>query len=242
MNEKEAIERYMQRHRLNDFSPKAALIDMDGTLYDSMGHHADAWYKLISGLGIECCREEFFLYEGRTGVSTINLLFNRAYGHDATTEEARELYKTKTELFSAMPPVDPMPGARAMVDTLLSRDITTVLVTGSGQNTLLNRLDTDFPGAFPAGRRITSHDVKFGKPHPEPFLRAMELAGVSAEQSIAIDNAPMGVKSGAASGAFTIGVVTGPIPEEELWNAGADIVYSSMPQLARQIQNLLNTL
>ncbi len=240
MNEQEAITAYMKRRGITGFRPKAALIDMDGTLYDSMGNHADAWYRLISGIGIECTRDEFFLYEGRTGASTINLLFNRAYGHDATPDKAKELYRQKTVLFSEMPPVSPMPAAKEMVDTFLSQGITTVLVTGSGQNTLLNRLDTDYPGAFPTERRITSRDVTRGKPDPEPFLKAMAIANAQPEECIAVDNAPLGVKSGAASGAFTIGVTTGPIPHDELHKAGADIVYPSMAELARRLPTLIS--
>lgn len=47
--------------------------------------------------------------------------------------------------------------------------------------------------------------------------------------------------SGHASGAFTIGVVTGPIPEQQLIDAGADIIYHSMPQLAERLPLLLDT-
>lgn len=241
MNELQAIQNYMTRNDLMSFAPTTALIDMDGTLYDSMGHHADAWYRLISGLGIECTRDEFFLYEGRTGTDTINLLFRRAYGHDASPEEAKELYRKKTVYFSEMPPVTPVNGAQHMVATLLDHGLTTVLVTGSGQNTLLNRLDKDFPNAFPQGLRVTGHDVTHGKPHPEPFLKGMSLAGSHPENSIAIDNAPLGVMAGTASGAFTIGVTTGPIPEQALIDAGADIVYPSMEALARNIHKLLTS-
>ncbi len=240
MTEQEAIINYMTRNELMSFAPTAALIDMDGTLYDSMGHHADAWHRMMSEIGIDCDRDEFFMYEGRTGVDTINLLFRRAYGHDASPEEAKELYRRKTVLFSEMPPVAPMKGAGRMVKSLLDRHIATVLVTGSGQNTLISRLDTDFPGAFPSGMRVTGHDVTKGKPHPEPFLKGMSLAGVHPENAIAIDNAPIGVMAAAASGAFTIGVKTGPIPEQALWDAGADIVYPSMDALADNIDKFIN--
>jgi HAD superfamily hydrolase (TIGR01509 family) len=240
MNEQEAIARYMQRHELMSFAPTAALIDMDGTLYDSMPRHADAWYRLISEIGIACERDEFYLYEGRTGASTINTLFRRTYGHDATPEQCAELYKRKTIYFSELPPVEVMPGAQEMVNILMKAGLTTVLVTGSGQHTLLDRLEREFPGAFPESRRITSHNVKHGKPHPEPYLKAMQLADAMPENSIAIDNAPMGILSGAASGAFTIGVNTGPIPEQDLWDAGADIVYPSMEELTRKLPLILN--
>lgn len=68
----------------------------------------------------------------------------------------------------------------------------------------------------------------------------MSLAGVHPENSIAIDNAPIGVMAAAASGAFTIGVTTGPIPEQALWDAGADIVYPSMDSLADNIGKFIN--
>ena len=46
--EQMAVSRYLKRHDLISFSPTAALIDMDGTLYDSMPRHADAWYLLMT--------------------------------------------------------------------------------------------------------------------------------------------------------------------------------------------------
>lgn len=218
---------------------RAALIDMDGTLYESMGNHADAWKTLADEIGIPATRDEFFLYEGRTGASTINILFNRAYGRDATEEEARRLYARKSELFKLMPAVEPMPGAAQLLDFLRSRGIERVLVTGSGQNSLISRLDADFPGAFAPDRRITAANTRRGKPYPDPYLSAMALAGAEPEQCVAFENAPLGVESASRSGAFTVAVATGPIPKEALKEAGADIVYDSMPQCAAMFPALL---
>lgn len=77
--EQMAVSRYLKRHDLISFSPTAALIDMDGTLYDSMPRHADAWYRLMTEEGVPCEHDEFFMYEGRTGRDTIRLLFKRAF-------------------------------------------------------------------------------------------------------------------------------------------------------------------
>lgn len=236
------IIRFLQRHHFNRVAPKAALIDMDGTLYDSMKNHTASWYRLITEAGIPCTREEFYLYEGRTGASTINYLINRAWGRDATDEEKAELYHKKTLYFNELPPVEPMPGAADMLNLLKAVGMKRVLVTGSGQNSLLSRIDTDFPGIFEPGMRVTSRDVKHGKPHPEPFIRAMQLAGVSPSQSIVIENAPLGVEAGDRAGAFTIGVTTGPIPVEEMERAGAAIVFPSMEAFADALPMLLYSL
>lgn len=235
MNLQQAIENYRKRTQSERFCPKAALLDMDGTLYDSMASHARAWHRMISELGIDCTANEFYLYEGRTGADTINIMWQRAYGHDADAETARELYNRKAEYFAAMPRPETINGAQQAVAAMLEAGLTTVLVTGSSQPTTLNRLDTDFPGAFPAGRRITAASVVHGKPHPEPYLKAMTLADAEPWQCIAIDNAPLGVESASRSGAFTVGIVTGPITPDTLYDAGADIVYTSMHDLRNDL-------
>lgn len=211
-------------------SLKGALVDMDGTLYDSMPLHARAWLTMVTELGIDATLEEFFLYEGRTGRSTIDIIFQRAYGRNASVEEAERLYKRKTEIFASYPPVEVMPGAQRLIGRLLERGVECVLVTGSGQNTLLNRLCADYPGAF--GKRVTSRDVTHGKPHPEPYLKALEMGGIAADEAIAFENAPLGVMSAVAAGVCTVAVMTGPIPRHEFETAGADMIFESMPQCA----------
>ncbi|MBR5551984.1 MAG: HAD-IA family hydrolase [Muribaculaceae bacterium] len=230
---------FLKRRHYKQLQPIAALIDMDGTLYDSMGNHADAWHRLATELGIPTTREEFFLYEGRTGASTLNLLFNRAYNRDATAQEIEELYARKALYFTQMPAVKPMPGAMQMLNFFKEVNMRRVLVTGSGQRSLIDRLERDFPGAFTSSMMVTSRDVKCGKPHPEPFIKAMEMARVRPSQAIAIENAPLGVKSASAAGAFTVAVTTGPIPREELIKAGAAIVFDSMEQCAEMLPQLV---
>jgi len=223
-------------------TPRAFLFDMDGTLYDSMPNHARAWYRMVTELGIKADPDEFFLYEGATGAATINMIYRRTYGHDATTEQIERHYARKSELFKSMAQPRPMPGADILVHAVMSMPWSpvTILVTGSGQGSLLDRLDIDYPGAFPKERRITSRDVIHGKPHPEPFLRAMELAGAMPQECVVIENAPLGVESAHRSGAFTVAVRTGPIPMEELEKAGADIVYPSMEECARSLPPLFH--
>ena len=219
---------------------KAALIDMDGVLYDSMPNHARAWMRVMTEMHIPARPEEFFLYEGCTGAYIIDLMIRRTFGRPATEEEKVELYKLKAKYFVEQGGADVMPGAQQMIRSLQQRGLTTVLVTGSGQKSVLSRLDADYPGAFPEDRRVTAASVTHGKPHPEPYLRGLELAGVGKDEAIVIDNAPLGVESGHRAGIFTIGVVTGPIPSGELSKNGADFVFNSMDECAKNISQLLD--
>ena len=242
MNIKESVERYMERRGCRSMQCRAALIDMDVVLYDSMPHHAEAWYRTIAPLGIACTREDFFLLEGSTRTRTINMFFNREYGHDAPEEVSLALYEEKVRQFRALGDAERMPGADVMIERLLSSGVRTVLVTGSSQGTLLELLDTDYPRAFNMPYRITGEDVKHGKPSPEPYLMGLQRAGVEAHEAIVIENAPLGVQAGVAAGVFTVAVNTGPIPAQALYDAGADIVFDSMPQFATHIGELIETI
>ncbi len=235
---KTAVRAYTQSTG-HEWHPRAALIDMDGTLYDSMPNHARAWKRLMHEQGIELSYEEFFLHEGRTGANTIDILFRRELGRPATDDEKRDLYHLKKVYFQEQPPVNAMPGAAQMLRQLEENGIRRILVTGSGQSSLIGRLSTDYPGAFADDDRITSRNVTHGKPHPEPYLRAMELAGTQPWESIVIENAPLGVESGVRSGAFTIALTTGPIPPQTLADAGAHLVLPSMQALADILPKLL---
>ena len=192
---------------------KAALIDMDGVLYDSMPYHTRAWHQMMSEQGVNTTPEEFFLYEGMTGAATIDLIFQRELGRTASPEEATRLYARKAELFVASGQKKPMPGADRMLNALRRGGIPRVLVTGSAQSSLLDSLDSDYPQAFRPELRVTALDVKKGKPDPEPYLKGAALAGIEPESAIVIENAPLGVRAGKAAGAFTIADTTGPIPK-----------------------------
>ncbi|MDE5969920.1 MAG: HAD-IA family hydrolase [Muribaculaceae bacterium] len=236
------IKRFLKRHHHPKVTPVAALIDMDGVLYDSMKLHTQAWKRVADGLGIEATRNEFYLYEGMTGSATLDLLFQRQFGRHITPEESERFYAMKVEYFKTFPEVETMPGAQSLIKTMIDMSMKRVLVTGSGQMSLISRLQRDFPGGFDEKMMITSKNVTHGKPHPEPYLKAMQLAGVSPRKCVAIDNAPLGVKSADSAGAFTIGVTTGPIPREELCKAGAAVVFDSMEQLSEKFPELILTL
>lgn len=211
---------------------RVALIDMDGVLYDSMKYHTLAWQRMMAEQGVECDRDEFYLYEGMTGLATIDLLFRRAFGHGVTPEQAKELYAVKSRYFKEIGWNEPMPGADRMLRALEARGIRRVLVTGSSQTTLLDNINCDYPSAFMPGDRVTAADVVHGKPDPEPYLKGLEIAGVSPEEAVVIENAPLGVRAGKAAGVFTFAVTTGPIPRREFVRENADMIFPSMPEFA----------
>ena len=211
---------------------------MDGVLYDSMPSHVQAWHETVLSLGFDSNPDEYYLFEGMTGPATIDILFNRAYGHDATEEEKQSIYAQKSKRFVELNRIPlPMPGAKEVLEAIKKHKLKRILVTGSGQPTLYESLDKDFPDCFERDLMVTGYDVKFGKPHPEPYLLGLKKAGVKAGEALVVENAPLGVQSAVAAGIYTIAVNTGPLPDKVLMDAGANIVFPSMTVLSENIED-----
>ena len=211
---------------------RAVLFDMDGVLFDSMPSHAYAWSHAMTQFGLEMTAYEAYLHEGRTGSGTINLLTQRYWGRDATPEEVERIYAAKGEVFYSLPEPKAMPGALEALTAARELGCKIVLVTGSAHTKLLESLEQHYPGFFRKELMVTGFDVKYGKPHPEPYLMGLKKAGVSAAEAIVVENAPLGVESAKAAGIFTIAANTGPLEDQILRDAGADIVVPGMKDVA----------
>lgn len=226
------VDLYLKRHGLDRFSPKAVLFDMDGVLFDSMPNHANSWAKVCSEFGLAMTAGEAYMHEGRTGAATINILTRRYWNRDATAEEIEKIYAEKCRLFNACPEAPKMPGAHEVLQKVKEAGLTIVVVTGSGQLSLLDRLEQNYPGFFSPELIVSSKDVKHGKPDPEPYLTGLQKAGVRPEEAVVVENAPLGVRAGVAAGIFTVAVNTGPLPEHALLDEGANLLFPSMQALA----------
>jgi beta-phosphoglucomutase-like phosphatase (HAD superfamily) len=64
------------------------------------------------------------------------------------------------------------------------------------------------------------------------FLRALELLCCSAAECLAVENAPLGVRSAAAAGLCCVGVLNGsPLGADVLLEAGAGVVVADLSAL-----------
>lgn len=221
---------------------KAVLFDMDGVLFDSMPYHAAAWHKVMKTHGLHLSYEEAYLHEGRTGAGTINIICQRQLGREATPEEIESIYKEKSIEFNTHPQAERMPGAWKLLQKIKAAGLVPMVVTGSGQTSLLDRLEHNFPGMFRRELMVTAFDVKHGKPHPEPYLMALEKGGFSPDEVVVIENAPLGVQSGVAAGIYTIAVNTGPLDNQVLQDAGANALFPSMQTLCDQWEKFIASL
>lgn len=214
---------------------KGVFFDMDGVLYDSMGHHADAWSNAFRHFGIDFPQEMVYQNEGRTAQSTINLVYQQNEDRDATESEIDEIYSKKTELIEFFPEAIPFNGAKVLMERLKKQDVEIWVVTGSSQDKYLNALLHDFDGLVSVEQIVSGNDVQQCKPHPEPYLTALKKSGLKAGEVIVIENAPLGIQSAKAAGIFTIAVNTGILEDSVLWESGADMVIQDLNELEPKI-------
>jgi len=227
-----AIKKYLEDCGFEALCPKAVLFDMDGVLYDSMPNHAIAWQESMARFGIHMTADDAYATEGARGVDTIRIMVKRQLGKDIDEAEAQRMYDVKTEIFHSLPEAPVMPGVKELMQKITESGILCCVVTGSAQRPLIQRIRQDF-GAFVKEEHITTaYDVTRGKPAPDPYLMGLRKAGnLQPSQGVVIENAPLGIRAGHAARIFTVAVNTGPLPDEELLAAGANLIFPTMQEL-----------
>ena len=227
-----AIKKYLEDCGFEALCPKAVLFDMDGVLYDSMPNHAIAWQESMARFGIHMTADDAYATEGARGVDTIRQMVKRQLGKDIDEAEAQRMYDVKTDIFHALPEASVMPGVKELMQKITDSGILCCVVTGSAQRPLIQRIRQDF-GAFVKEEHITTaYDVTRGKPAPDPYLMGLRKAGnLQPSQGVVIENAPLGIRAGHAARIFTVAVNTGPLPDEELLAAGANLIFPTMQEL-----------
>jgi beta-phosphoglucomutase-like phosphatase (HAD superfamily) len=224
-----AIKKYLEEHDFEALSPRVVLFDMDGVLYDSMPNHAIAWQESMAKYGIHMTADDAYATEGARGVDTIREMVRRQQHREIDEAEAQKMYDLKSQTFHSLPEAPVMPGILDLMRQINASGLQCGVVTGSGQRPLISRILKDFGDYVDEAHITTAYDVTRGKPLPDPYLMGLHKAGDLAPwQAVVIENAPLGVRSGHAARIFTIAVNTGPLPNNELLAAGANLIFSSM--------------
>jgi mannitol-1-/sugar-/sorbitol-6-phosphatase len=178
---------------------KALLLDLDGTLVDSSFVVESAWHWAADRLGVPFSQIAPFVH----GIPAEQALELAVPGIDehSKTRLAEEMLTRQVE---SNAPVPPMPGALRLLERLPSGGWA-VVTSGSVR---LAESSIQKAGLPEPPILITADDVHVGKPHPEPFLRAMGVLDVSPEECIVIEDSPHGIASGLAAGIRVLAVGT----------------------------------
>lgn len=146
--------------------------------------------------------------------------------------DAEAFYRFKVEKIMqrrAAEGIQPMKGAKALLEWLNARGIICVLTTSTareGAESVLREL-----GMWELlPKRITGDMIQRSKPDPEPYLRAAELAGVDPAQCLVLEDSLNGLRSGRAAGCV-VGMVPDTLPYDETCEPYCDAVFRDLTEV-----------
>ena len=187
----------------------ALLFDMDGVLVDSTPAVVRVWTAWANKFGLvpaEVVRQA----HGRPSIATIRELLPSA-DHSAENQVIE-----KAEIQDVQD-VIALPGTRLLLDAL-PPDRFAVVTSASRALALVRLRAAGF--AIPK-HLITASDIRYGKPHPEPYLRGAQSVGAPPAACVVIEDAPAGIQSGKAAGSRVLALRT-TTRDSALQAAGAD--------------------
>lgn len=241
INMTDIITNYLQKNKFTNLDLRAVLFDMDGIIYNSMPAHEISWQQTMKEWGLKAEPNEFFVQEGKPARHTINMIFQRNLKRDATEQEIEDVYNRKSKLFFENDSGALIAGIEDTIKIVQDKGLTPILVTGSGQSGLYERLNGDLPNVFTPENMVTAFEVEIGKPDPEPYLMGLKKAGnLKPNQAFVLENAPLGVESAHRANILTIAVNTGPLDDKVLVDAGADLLMDSIEEFNSKLPELLD--
>lgn len=210
--------------------PKAIIFDLDGVLIDSMPYYYEAWKASFLNFGIGITEEEIYQREGEKSRTTAGEIFKK-YKHGFPDENTLDLIiKLKDEHFNKIFEPTLMSGAEELLEELHRNMVKIGLVTGSRdpRKKLENRKDLlEYFDVI-----VTGNDIEKGKPCPDPYLKAIEKLGSSNDESIVVENAPLGIKSAVSAGINCIVLRSCPfISDQIINNLGATRIFNTLDDI-----------
>ncbi len=181
-------------------TPQAVFWDMDGTLVDSEPLHDAALVAAMKSEGLTPPDDLHQRVLGQTAAHVYAMMrdeFGLALPFDTWIKRKYDYY------LANVAGLKPRPGAIEIYLELRARGVPQAVVSNSDRLVVDANLRT--VGLSHAGMKTVSrNDVREGKPHAEPFLRAAWLAGVDPGHAVAVDDSVTGALAGLAAGMRTL--------------------------------------
>ncbi|MBM3324407.1 MAG: HAD family hydrolase, partial [Calditrichaeota bacterium] len=136
----------------------------------------------------------------------------------------------KRELYRGMAVRGLIPAARRIAEKFLSAKIHCGIVTGSVRANMNGVMTAEEIALFDP--IISAEMCQHGKPHPEPYLKALEVLNLPARECLVVENAPLGIQSAKAAG-IRVAALTVTLPREYLTEA--DVILDHHNELLKVV-------
>lgn len=213
--------------------PKIVLIDLDGTLVDSVPDLAWCADRMLEQLGQVPCGEDKVRNWVGNGVEK---LIKRALTDDMDSEPDAELFAKGAPLFMELYLTNSCqrsrlyPAVKTGLNWLKSQQIQLGCVTNKNEAFTLPILETLGIRAF-FDVVISGDTLPHKKPHPAPLLYGAEFFGVSPDKAMMIGDSVSDVKASRAAGFKIVCMSYGYNHGADIRSAEPDAVIDSFAEL-----------
>ncbi|GAC1356899.1 MAG: HAD family hydrolase [Ktedonobacteraceae bacterium] len=192
---------------------KALVFDFDGLILDTELSALQSWQEVYGGYSHDLPLEKWALCIG-TGVEAFDphTYLESLLGYTVPRDEiAPRRLQRHMELIATQAA---LPGVENYIQSAKRLGLKIAVASSSPRSWVVGHLTR-------LGLQNEFDAMKFGdevihkKPHPEIYLAALDLLGVSAEQAIALEDSPNGVLAAQRAGIFCVAIpnpVTGQLP------------------------------
>lgn len=183
----------------------AILFDLDGTIANTDPIHYQAWREMLIGYDMDI-DETFYKsrISGRTNPQIIEELVPQL-----SLEESAKFADEKEALFrqKAKNLLQPMHGFSELLAWTDTHRLKRALVTNAPKLNVQFMLEVlGIKEVFHIV--VIAEDEIAGKPDPAPYQASLNRLGITAEQAIALEDSPSGIRSAVGAGIQTIGVTS----------------------------------
>jgi HAD superfamily hydrolase (TIGR01509 family) len=215
---------------------RAVILDLDGTLVDTVYGHALSWWQALNEAGLPVPGWKVHRLIGMSG-GLITKAAAHEIGRDLSNEEVERLQKRQGDIYKAMlPDRRPLPGALALLQHLRDTRVKHAIATSGKRQDAQPSLD---PLDLPADMIVIDRtEVEHAKPEPDLFLAAQQRLGVEPHECYVVGDAVWDLLAARRAGMLGIGLLTGGYGEQELAQAGAYRVYRDPAELLASIYQL----
>ncbi|MCC6182565.1 MAG: HAD family phosphatase [Bacteroidia bacterium] len=207
---------------------KAVIFDFDGVIGDTMQDNYKAWQIAFNAYQFNLDASEYFQLEGM-GRFQIAQYFIEKYALNPNIKN--EVVEAKEEIYKKINDFKIYNYVDEIFELLTNQHIKTAIVTGASKDRIQKYLSPKIAEQLTA--IVTADDVKNTKPHPEPYLKAIEKLGVSATNCIVIENAILGIQSAKQAGCTCFALET-TLSKEHLNEA--DLVFNNHFELLNHLK------
>lgn len=211
-------------------SVDTVVLDVDGTLVDSVYTHVEAWMRAFRGIGVPVEAWRIHRAIGMGGDKLVPEIAGQRV-EEALGDQVRELHDSEYDDLVAG--VQLLPGADALLEELKRRGFRVVLAS-SGTKTQTEQALEKLNRSDLTDDWVSSADVDDSKPDPDLVVVALERAG--SRRAVMVGDSVWDAEAGARAGIPVIGLRCGGFPDEELGRAGVVALFDNPRDLVDRFE------